>query len=88
VRDLAAAAPRLIPVFGHRYLLAEPCQTGNPVLSIYQTDVVVYGADLRCYLLAEFAGLLGIDHDTVQRDRYETIVEHAGIPFWGVAWDL
>jgi hypothetical protein len=59
VRELVQAAPKLIPIIGHRYLLAEPCTAGNPVFSVWQSDIVVYGADLRDYLVFEFAELLG-----------------------------
>ncbi|MBX7223501.1 MAG: SMI1/KNR4 family protein [Blastocatellia bacterium] len=48
------AAPFLIPVFSHRYLPAEPCEAGNPVFSVYQTDVVHYGFDLPDYFENEF----------------------------------
>jgi len=48
------AAPFLIPVFGHRYLPATPCLSGNPVFSVYQTDIIRYGVDLQDYLRAEF----------------------------------
>jgi hypothetical protein len=51
------SAPRLIPVSGHRYLPAEPEISGNPVFSVYQTDIIYYGADLRRYLRCEFGGL-------------------------------
>jgi hypothetical protein len=47
-------APRLIPVYGHRYLPAEPDLPGNPVFSVYQTDIILYGVDLRSYLASEF----------------------------------
>lgn len=47
------AAPVLIPVYAHRFLPAEPLTAGNPVLSVYQTDIIVYGRDLSCYLEAE-----------------------------------
>ena len=48
------AAPRLIPIMGHRYLPAEPDLPGNPVLSVYQTDIIYYGDDLATYLRCEF----------------------------------
>jgi hypothetical protein len=48
-------APKLIPLFGHRYLPAEPHEAGNPVFSVYQTDVIYYGADLEDYFEREFA---------------------------------
>jgi hypothetical protein len=51
-----AAAPRLIPIYGHRYLPAEPELAGNPVFSVYQTDIIFYGANLPSYLACEFGG--------------------------------
>lgn len=91
VRELVEVAPRLIPVSGHRYLLAEPCVAGNPVLSVYQSDIVVYGADLRDYQLVECAdGLLGLSRSDVRalekalRARIdERYSEYLAIPFWG-----
>ncbi|MGH7485218.1 MAG: SMI1/KNR4 family protein [bacterium] len=47
-------APRLVPVYAHRYLPSEPWEAGNPVFSVYQTDIILYGADLRAYLACEF----------------------------------
>lgn len=41
-------------MYGHRYIPAEPDLPGNPVFSVYQTDVILYGVDLRSYLAAEF----------------------------------
>jgi hypothetical protein len=46
--------PRLIPIVSHRYLPAEPEEAGNPVLSVYQTDIIYYGRDLRDYFMNEF----------------------------------
>ncbi|MBS0522415.1 MAG: hypothetical protein JSS04_02175 [Proteobacteria bacterium] len=46
--------PRLLPLYGHRFLAAEPCRNGNPVFSIRQTDIVYYGSDLANYLMNEF----------------------------------
>lgn len=48
-------APFLIPIFGHRFLPATPSEAGNPVFSVYQTDVIIYGMDLPSYLHAEFS---------------------------------
>ena len=36
-RGHVALAPKLIPVFGHRYLPDRPATAGNPVFSVYQT---------------------------------------------------
>jgi hypothetical protein len=53
-RRAVVAAPVLIPVCSHRFLPAEPAEAGNPVFSVVQTDVVVYGSDLGDYFRAEF----------------------------------
>ena len=46
--------PVLIPVFAHRYLPASPCEPDNPVFSVYQTDIIIYGNNLPDYLWREF----------------------------------
>lgn len=48
--------PVLVPVRGHRYLPAAPEPTRAPVLSVYQTDIIYYGADLADYCAYEFLG--------------------------------
>jgi hypothetical protein len=53
-RQAVRDAPFLIPIFGHRYLPASPCHSGNPVFSVYQTDIIYYGLDFPSYLSAEF----------------------------------
>jgi hypothetical protein len=52
-RTALARAPRLVPVYGHRYCVALP-EPGLPVYSVMQTDVLPYGRDLRNYLRHEF----------------------------------
>jgi hypothetical protein len=54
VTELVEAAPRLVPICGHRYIPAEPHENGNPVYSIYQTDIIYYGNDLADYFHHEF----------------------------------
>jgi len=49
-----ATVPRLIPIFSHRYIPAAPHEAGNPVFSVYQTDIIHYGDDLDSYLRNEF----------------------------------
>jgi hypothetical protein len=49
-----ARVPKMIPVFGHRYLPAGHGTHGHPVLSIHQTDIIVYGTDLANYIENEF----------------------------------
>jgi hypothetical protein len=53
-RQHLSRAPRMIPVCGHRYLPAGQGTCGHPVLSIYQTDIIVYGTDLADYINCEF----------------------------------
>lgn len=75
VEALVAGAPRLLPIFGHRYVLADG---PTLVLSVHQSDIIVYGADLREYLVNELHDLLEIEHEWAAAP-----VETAGIPFWG-----
>jgi len=54
-------APKLIPVYGHRYISSEPRAAGNPIYSIYQMDIIFYGSTLEEYFEIEF---LGLDHSS------------------------
>jgi hypothetical protein len=50
-----AAAPRLVPVHGHRYVPCEPRLAGNPVVSCPQIIEAVYGGnDLAGFFAEEF----------------------------------
>jgi hypothetical protein len=49
-----AEVPSLVPVFSHRFMPIEPHEEGNPVFSVSQTDVIVFGNDLAGYLAKEF----------------------------------
>lgn len=90
LRELVAAAPRLVPIFGHRFLLAEPCRQANPVLSIHQTDIIVYSPNLYYYFFGEFSDLLDVDEEELEevfREDHKKINEqyeqYKTIPFWG-----
>jgi hypothetical protein len=72
-RQRVAAAPRLIPVYSHRYMPAVPLAAGNPVFSVYQTDVIYYGSDLSDYIAAEFGR---------QRHGRGGTDKRRSIPFW------
>jgi len=50
LKAIVDAAPRLIPLYSHRYLPAEPNEAGNPVFSVYQADIIYYGANLANYI--------------------------------------
>jgi hypothetical protein len=76
VRELVAAGPQLVPVFGHRYLAGPGDRAGNPVLSIYGSDVIVYAPGLRAYLPSE----LGLSPPSTP--GYESAGTEEPIPFW------
>ncbi|HEY1011715.1 MAG TPA: hypothetical protein VGE07_03365 [Herpetosiphonaceae bacterium] len=70
-----AAAPPLIPIKGHRYIPALPHEAGNPVFSVYQKDIIIYGRDLWDYLENEFAAAFG-------RPGFQDNGPIKSIPFW------
>lgn len=80
LRSVLARVPKLIPLYRHRYIPESPGEVGNPVFSVYQTDIIYYGANLADYVLAEM-GLPGIVKASIRH-----------IPFWsdfagGYAYD-
>ena len=54
VAEHVGNAPKLIPIYSHRMMPERPLQPGNPVLSVYQTDIIYYGFDLDDYFRHEF----------------------------------
>jgi hypothetical protein len=65
-------APKLIPIYSHRYIPEEPRESGNPVFSVHQMDIIYYGFDLDDYLRHEFN----------LPDRKEWPAEVRTIKFW------
>lgn len=53
--------PKLIPIYSHRYIPSMPNEDGNPVFSVYQTDIIYYGYDLASYFKNEFRLTLPAD---------------------------
>lgn len=53
-RAVLARAPRLVPVYAHRFMLAGRDSVGHPVLSMWGTDIIRYGRDLAHYIDREF----------------------------------
>ncbi|MGQ4377505.1 hypothetical protein ACN6K9_008197 [Streptomyces sp. SAS_267] len=72
-----AKVPVMVPVYSHRYLLAEPNRTGTPVLSMYQTDIICYGTDLVDYFHNEFRRPMPTPEDH----------QYAAVPFWSYFLD-
>jgi hypothetical protein len=73
VNELFKTAPVLIPVYGHRMLPAEPHDSGNPVFSVHQTDIIVYGNCLADYFMMEW----DLPGETVKKDARP-------IKFWNI----
>ncbi|MFF9067126.1 hypothetical protein ACF09E_17400 [Streptomyces sp. NPDC014891] len=69
-RAETAGLPPLVPVYGHRYLPGTPGSWGHPVLSVVQTDVILYGNDLADWLRHEFGG------------RPSSLTARATVGFW------
>lgn len=74
-REALERAPKLIPVYGHRYMPDRPDEPGNPVFSVYQTDIIYYGCNLADYLENEFSYYFG-------RGEYSLEGEIKHVEFW------
>ena len=61
-----------MPLFGHRCLATDPKYRPSPVFSLYQTDVIYYGANTPNWVANDFEG-----HRTV--DPYPPPTR---VPFW------
>lgn len=46
--------PKLIPIYSHRYIPEFPHESGNPIFSVYQMDIIYYGVNLEDYFIDEF----------------------------------
>lgn len=69
-----AQVPKMIPIYAHRYLPAGHGTYEYPVLSIYQTDIIIYGADLADYIHHEFDG--------AEPANNQSRTSQKRIPFW------
>jgi hypothetical protein len=74
-RKAVEHAPVLIPICSHRYIPDRPNEAGNPVFSVYQTDIIYYGSDLAEYLENEFSYYFG-------RSGFDLKKEIKHIEFW------
>lgn len=71
IRTLLGKAPRLIPIYGHRYLPI--MEIAAPILSIHDIDIICYGENLFDYFFVEF-GLKKYKAISFERVAY--------VPFW------
>ena len=62
--------PKLLPLTSHRFLVSDLNLEDRPVLSIWGSDIIVYGWDLRLYLLNELSGYLDIT-EQVYYEEYQ-----------------
>ena len=74
-RNYYKTYPKMIPIRSHRYIANKPFKAGNPVFSIYQTDIIYYGYALSNYLAHEFHFELSNDFTKLDKPRH--------IKFWG-----
>jgi hypothetical protein len=74
LRDVISRAPKLIPLIGHRYLPEHPHESGNPIFSIFYTDAIYYGANLKDYFEREFGDWHTRNQPLPRQIKY--------IPFW------
>jgi hypothetical protein len=70
VRKRLAKAPKLIPIFSHRYI--PELYNDPPVISISGVDVVYYGKNLKDYFNVEFG----------RRKLFLSLNSFKEIPFW------
>jgi hypothetical protein len=84
VTELVTQAPKLIPLVGHRYVVDATHVDNSFVLSVNQTDIVVFASDVRTFLLNEFRALLQLDASITIDSRYAHELQNAAnLPFWG-----
>ena len=65
------SAPRLIPLYGHRFLPSYENQE-MPILSVVDLDIIYYGKDLYDYFEIEFGN----------RKLSLALKEYKQVPFW------
>jgi len=70
-----AEVPKLVPIYGHRFLPAGRGSHGHLVMSVWQTDIICYGADLVDYIEREFGQVQADGSDAPRSAR-------ATVEFW------
>ena len=52
--------PRLLPLTGHQFVVSHPTKNESPVLSMWGTDILVYGWNMKYYILNQLGHALGL----------------------------
>lgn len=73
--SLLAMAPRMVPVYAHRYLPEGLGTYGHPVLSMWQSDIIRYGANLVDYVEHEVAQRKLAEYGVVTVDFWRDLVD-------------
>ena len=71
IRKMLESAPRLIPLYGHRFLPSYENQE-MPILSVVDLDIIYYGKDLYDYFEIEFGN----------RELSLSLKDYNPVPFW------
>lgn len=68
-------APKLIPIYSHRYM-PDINKKNIPILSVMQSDIIVYGRNLEEYLEKEFivSNKIKIDNDNYDIEFWSDII--------------
>ena len=72
IGDIALNAPKLIPIFSHRYIASFRCKN-PPVFSICGTDIIYFAQNIIDYFLTEFK---------IKESNIFMNDEVSYIPFW------
>lgn len=78
---LLEAAPRLIRVQGHRFMVSGLDLSPTPVLSVHQSDVIVYAWSIEEMLVKDFSELTQQTTDAPENTD-QRIAQLARLPFW------
>jgi hypothetical protein len=82
VRSVVARAPRLIPVYSHRFIPETPSVSGNPIFSMHGFDTIYYGGNLSEYFANEFGGVHLLNGKNPADHTLEDTLALRQIPFW------
>ena len=66
--DWYSKAPKLIPIHAHRFVVSIPSEITNPVLSVWGTDTIVYGWNMKHYLMEELKHYLDLYEPVYKAD--------------------